>query len=152
MRIAQAHSELVAALAGAALDPDALEPWPAWKVFKQYLHREVEDGYDAASLQFGRFPADEVGAQEEAGLFLVRQFSERAGAEGEDALVGRVIIELTYDAWPFLAFPPVAVWTHDFRTLEEWASVVEGTAAFQEAMNRQPTGSVVYYDEGTEEA
>jgi hypothetical protein len=57
-------------------------------------------------------------------------------------------VELRYSAAYFQAFAPEELWTLDFPTLEEWASVVEGTACFQEAMARQPLFTEVYYDEG----
>jgi len=126
-----------------------LEPWEAWRTFKRFLHQEVEDGYDAASFQF--LPSDpDPELADEAGIFLVRQFTARAPG-GEDELIGRVVLELRYAAGHFQALPPVELWTLDFPTLEEWASVVEGQPCFQEAMARVPLFSEVYYDEGPEE-
>ena len=152
MRIAQTYSELRLALTQSAQAPEALDPWPAWKTFKAFLRREVEDGYDAAAIQFDIFPDDSLDGHE-ANLFLVRQFSEREGPPGaeQDELIGRVVVELAYPPAPFQHFTRTAIWTHDFPTLEEWASVVEAHPAFQTAMARSPARSAVYYDEGAEE-
>jgi|GEM_PF-2009182 len=127
---------------------DHLEPWEAWKTFKQFLRSEVHDGYDAASLQF--VPLEPDGdPDDEASLLLVRQYTERDATTGEDDLIGRVVLELRYAAKHFLEFQPVEVWTLDFPTLDEWASVVEGMPCFQEGMAREPLFTEVYYDDGT---
>ena len=130
---------------------DCLDPWQAWKTFKQFLRLEIEDGYDAASLQF--LPADpDPDLSDEASLMLVRQYTERAPTDGEDELIGRVVLELRYAASYFSHLAPFDAWTLDFPTLAEWASVVEGQACFQEAMARSPLLTEVYYDEGAEDA
>lgn len=129
---------------------DCLDPWQAWKTFKGFLRAEIEDGYDAASLQF--LPADpDPDLTDEASLMLVRQYTERAPTDGEDELIGRVVLELRYAGKHFRSLPPFEAWTLDFPTLEEWASVVEGQACFQEAMGRTPLFTEVYYDEGPED-
>jgi hypothetical protein len=118
-------------------------------VFKSFLHREVEGSHDAASVQWGVFPNEALG-EDEASLLLVRQFSERAEADGEDELVGRIVVELCYAPGVFQDLDPFELWTHDFPTLEEWASIVEGSPQFQACMGRVPTNTDVYYEEGAE--
>jgi len=134
-------------LLGSGQSLEHLDPWQAWKAFKHSLHTAVTDGYDAAALQFAPGSLNPA-APEEARLFLIRQFTERDPADGEDQLLGRVVVELLYPAEQFRRFEPVDLWSLDFPTLEEWATIVEGLPPFQEAMAREPSGSEVYYDEG----
>jgi hypothetical protein len=131
-------------------DLEGLDPWEAWRTFKQFLHAEIEDGYDSASLQFDIFP-DDLLTSHEATLLLIRQFSDRRGPDSEDELLGRVVLEFRYPAVPFQTFPRTDVWSLDFPTLAEWASVVEGMPCFQEAMARRPAATALYYDDGAEE-
>jgi hypothetical protein len=141
---AQAEPELVTRLNAAGLSPEALDPWEAWKVFKQYLHTEVNGVHDAASFQFGRFP-DDGGEGESFYATFVRQFSRWEGKE--DAPVRRVVVELRYGLDQIRPTVPAEVWTHDFPTLEEFASVVEGLPQFQAAMNLSPRHTEVYGEE-----
>ena len=147
MRIAAALPELRATFAASAQAPEALVPWTAWRTFKQFLQREVEDGYDAASVQWGHFPTPD-GTGEEAVLYLVRQFSERADPDAEaDELLGRVVVELRFRPQVMAAGAAGDLWTLDFPSLAEWASVVEGTGAFQDAMAAQPMATELYFDQ-----
>jgi hypothetical protein len=141
---AQAEPELVTRLTAAGLAPESLDPWEAWKVFKRYLHAEVDGVYDAAAFQCGRFPDDGSDTESFYATF-VRQFSRWEG--GRDEPVRRVVLELRYgvgDIRPDLARE---VWTHDFPTLEEFASVVEGLPQFQSAMSVRPKHTAVYGEE-----
>ena len=140
----QAERELVNRLTAAGLSPHALDPWGAWKVFKQYLHAEVQGVYDAASFQCGRFP-DEGGEGESFYATFVRQFSHLEGKE--EAPVRRVVLEFRYDLDQIRPSLPAEVWTHDFPTLEEFASVVEGLPQFQTAMSVTPAHTEVYGEE-----
>ena len=149
MRDSRAYPELRRTLEAAGLNRTRLDPWEAWRVFKAFLHREVEGSHDAASVQWGVFPNDAL-SEDEASLLLVRQFSERVDADGEDELVGRIVVELCYAASLLQGLEPLEVWTHDFPSLEEWAAVVEGTPQFQECMARLPTSTDIYYEEGAE--
>ena len=146
MLIRDATPALRRTLEAAGLAMDQLDPWEAWKVFKQWLRVEIEDGYDTAAMQF--LPIGPEGdPSDEATLLFVRQFTERPGAEDTDELIGRVVLELRYPAARLLALPPTDIWALDFPTLEQWASVVEGTACFQQAMALRPLFSDVFYDE-----
>ena len=124
-------------LSSLALDPEHLDPWLGWKAFKEFLKREVADVYDAAAVQF--LPEGDGGS-----MFFVRQFTERANQDDDapDVLVGCLIVQLQYEAQHV---PEDEVWTLDYPTLEEWASVVEGLPAFQDLVNRIPTYTDVYY-------
>jgi hypothetical protein len=70
-------------------------------------------------------------------LCLVRQFSAR-DPSGDDVPVWHVTVELRYEPAGFPDDLDLEVWTHDFPTLEEFASVVEGAPEFQVAMARRP--------------
>jgi hypothetical protein len=127
-------------LATQSLLPERLDPWSGWRAFKDFLRQEVDGVYDAAAVLFER-------ENEGVSMFLVRQFSERedVGEDAEDQLVGRLIVEFQYDVQ---ALPDEEVWTLDYPTLEEWASVVESTRSFQTLVNQQPRFTDVYYDSG----
>ena len=124
-------------LASQALDPESLDPWSGWRAFKDFLRMEVEDVYDAAAIQF------QV-EDERPSMFLVRQFTQRA-TDAEDVLLGRLIVEFQYDKGEC---QEQEIWTLDFPSLEEWASVVEGEPTFQALVNLAPKATEVYYDTG----
>jgi len=150
MLIRETAAALQASLREAGLALDHIDPWSGWKVFKQSLHRGVEDGFDVASFQF--LPTDiDPDYADEAVVLFVRQFSERDRRDGTDRLIGRVVLELRYAAQHFHRLPAAAIWSLDFHSLEEWVSVVEGQPGFQEAMARAPLLSEVFYEEGSEE-
>jgi hypothetical protein len=140
----QAEQELVTRLTAAGLSPEALDHWEAWKVFKQYLHAEVEGVYDVAAFQCGRFP-DDGGEGESFYATFVRQFSRLEGEE--EAPLRRIVMELRYGLDQLQPGAPAEVWTHDFPTLEEFASVVEGLPQFQAAMSTVPEHTEVYGEE-----
>ncbi len=139
--------ELQQRLEGAGLDPAHLDPWEAWKVFKQWLCVPVPGvEYDAASVQ--TYKASEAG--DAATMFLVRQFTCREGPT--DRLIGRVVVEFEYAPEMHADLPETAVWTHDFPSLAEFAAVVEAQVPFQHACNARPTASDVYWDEDDDDA
>jgi hypothetical protein len=140
---AQAERELHRRLEGVGLSPDALDPWEAWKTFKAYLRTVAEGVYDAAAFQCGQFEDD--GGGESFYCLLVRQFSQREGQA--DAPVRRVVLELRYDVGQVNPGGPAEVWTHDFPSLEEFGTVVEGLPQFQGAMNARPKHTEVYSEE-----
>ena len=140
----QAEQELVTRLTTAGLSPEALDPWEAWKVFKKYLHSEVQDVYDAASFQCGSFP-DDQGEGESFYATFVRQFSRLEGKE--EAPIRRVVMEFRYGLDQVRPGEPAEVWTHDFPTLEEFASVVESLPQFQAAISTAPELTEVYGEE-----
>lgn len=148
MLIREACRTLQQALQASGQALDRLDPWEAWRDFKAFLQREVEDARDVGSMQFLPLDPDD----DEACLFVVRQFSERTPGTGADEPIGRVVLELRFAATHFQALQATDLWTLDFPTLEQWASVVEGQRAFQEAMARTPLFTEVYYEDGSDDA
>jgi len=117
-----------------------LDPWLAWKAFKEYLAVPVtEDVYDAASFQCW---IDRYQSEEELRAVLVRQFSRRSGTV--DTIAGRVVLEFRYPLSVVTGMKEVDVWTHDYPTLTDFAVVVEGLEEFQRLMNVTPTATDVY--------
>jgi len=144
MQIANAETELVRRLEAAGLSPTALEPWETWRVFKNYLQASVDgDVYDAASFQCGRFEDDhdELAFR----MTFVRQFSEWDGSE--DTGIRRVVVDFDYGPIGPHQAAPIEIWTHDFPTLAEFASVVEASPQFQVLLNTRPRRSEVYGEE-----
>ncbi len=134
-------------LAAQDLDEDQLDPWPAWKAFKSFLQQEVTGAYDAASFQCEHDTTTGGGVHFFA--YFVRQFTTRSGGEGtdtEDAMIGRLVVELEYPPLPVRVDLPAEAWTLDFPSDHDWASVVEGLPGFQEAMARAPLATSVYYE------
>ncbi len=101
---------------------------------------EVEDVYDAGAVQFHI-------EDEGQSMFFVRQFTHRADntTDAKDVLLGRLIVEFQYEA---RECPEQEIWTLDYPSLEEWASVVEGEPTFQTLINLAPKATDVYYDIG----
>jgi len=142
MTPAQSEGVLLKRLTKAELNPDALDLWEGWRVFKAFCAQEVEGVYDAASFQSGRFEVEEGG--ERICASIIRQFSERDGDRDEG--VRRVVMAFEYS--PESAVDASAeVWTHDFESFAEFASVVEGLGQFQSLLNRQPLRTEVYSEE-----
>jgi hypothetical protein len=139
MKPFEARQRFRAHLENLRLDPDHLDPWSGWRAFKGFLKQEVEDSYDAASVQ--------VRLEDDAtSMFFVRQFTRREDASSDaDVLLGRLIVELQYGS---RQLAEQEVWTLDYPRLEEWAAVVEGEGWFQALINQEPTFTDVYYDTG----
>jgi hypothetical protein len=64
MRIRDAYPCLRDTLDATGQDLERLEPWEAWRTFKQFLHSEIENGYDAVSVQFDIFPDESLSVHE----------------------------------------------------------------------------------------
>lgn len=147
MRIRDAAPTLRQSLEAAGYSMDQLEPWEAWKAFKEWLRLEIVDGLDTASVQFlPQDPDDDPG--DEAVLAFVRQFTQRQDCGEADELIGRVVLELRYPAAKLSAHAPFETWSLDFPLLEEWVSVVEGIPGFQHAMSLTPLFTDVFYEDG----
>jgi hypothetical protein len=145
VKLIQTEVELRRQLVSARLDPDQLQPWPAWKIFREFLHREVEDMYDAVSFQYVASD-DEVEAAPPT-MFWVRQFTRRDPVTDEDELVGSLIVEFQYDPDAIPLHDDAEVWSLDYPDLEQWSSVVEGLPQFQDAVNREPVMTRVHFEE-----
>lgn len=142
MTVTTAEAELSAALERAGLDPAALDPWQAWKGFKAFLRRELEGGYDAAGVQIAKDESDPT----RCSLSFIRQLSAR-DVGGYDAPFWSLVVEFHYHSSAFLPLDEVDVWTLDYPTLEEFASVVEGMPAFQAAVAATPIFSEVFAED-----
>ena len=143
MRITAAETELRLQLTAASLDPEHLEPWEAWKVFKRFLTTPAAIEDEGASMQFAR-------EETPTGEFLVyvqwiRQFA--AVEDGRDVPVRYVTIELTYRPQDLQFEDDVEVWSYDFPSLADFAAHVEGLALFQRALNATPIGTEVASEE-----
>jgi len=152
LKVALADTRLRELLDAAGLTPEGLDPWEAWRVFKVYLREPVEGGvYDAASFQSGRFDLED--GRDLVCALLVRQFSaweaegDQDDAEHIDAPIRRVVVEFRYSPETARLHEEIEIWTHDFPTLPEFAAVVEGTPAFQQAMSLEPIETAVYAEE-----
>jgi len=137
MRITAAEQELRPELLAAGLDPEHLEPWEAWKVFKRFLSVPAATEDEGASMQCRR---EEVAD----GEFLVymqwiRQFA--AVEDSADRPVRYVAIELGYRPADLPIDDEIELWSHDFPALANFAAHVEGLEAFQRALNATPVAT-----------
>ena len=97
MNVAFAEHELLRRLGVADLDPDALDPWEAWKTFKDCLEAPVDGIYNAAAVQCRGFSNNDGG--EDFCLSFVHQFSPWEGTE--DAPLRRVAVDFLFEANSF---------------------------------------------------
>lgn len=140
-----AESAFLKLLEQEELAAEALDPWEGWKAFKAFLHLPVDDVYDAASVQGPQSVPDEPlppEAPNSASLYFIRQFSR--WDHDSDVGIQRVVVELEFDPKQLRRAPPIEVWTHDFPTLSDFASVVESHPCFQAAVNTPPVRTSVY--------
>jgi hypothetical protein len=108
----------------------------------------VQNVYDCPSVQFDLDPF-QTDQPRLAHLYYIRQFSDWEITPDDawrDASLGRVVVNFTYPARALGLRRPLELWSMDFVTLEDFVSVVEGTAQFQEAMARVPLVTEVYFD------
>jgi hypothetical protein len=123
----------------AGLVPDMLDPWETWKLFKSFMRTPLGGGYDIAGVQFATHPDTQ-------GLYFIRQLSAR-DEFGEDVLVWQMTVELFYKNPNLERARDLDIWSLDFKTLEEFASVVEGEDTFQRAISAAPFVSDCRTDE-----
>lgn len=143
MRISAAETELRRQLEAAGLDPEHLDPWEAWKVFKQFLSTPAAIEDEAVSVQFSREQTPE-------GHSLIyqnwiRQFA--AVEDGVDTPVRYVTIELVYRPQDLAFEDDVEVWSYDFPDLAAFAAHVESIDLFQRALSAPLVGTEIVCEE-----
>jgi hypothetical protein len=136
MDIESAQRELEAMFVQSGMAPNTLDPWEGWKVFKAFLRKPLGGGYDTAGVQL-------VVNSDGQALHLIRQISRRSNERPmddgpDDEIIWMLTVELRYRNARLAATPELDLWLMDFRTLEEFASVVEGEPSFQAAMAARP--------------
>jgi hypothetical protein len=114
----------------AGLVEDSLDPWETWKLFKSFLKVPLRGGYDIAGVQFATHPDSQ-------GLYFIRQLCEHDEFE-EDVPIWQMTVEFYYRNPNLERASDVDIWSPDFKTFEEFASLVEGEDAFQRAMSAIP--------------
>ena len=143
MLLVDADADIHKRLAKAHLKPDALDPWESWKIFKRFLEDTVTEVYESAAFQCGCF--ENESGDECFYAHFVRQFSQWDG--DQDAPLRRIVFEFRYAVDDISPHVAQEMWTHDFPSLAEFASVVEGLPQFQSAMSAHPTDTTVYSEE-----
>jgi hypothetical protein len=150
MRLRDALPALLTELEAAGLDPERLDPWQAWKVFKRFLAEPVEDALDAACIQVDSF-TDPDGETRDY-LYCVRQFSDvhadnSAAGEVTEGALRRIVLALGYAPEGTVADERHEVWTQDYPSKAAFAAAVEAAEAFQRAMAASPVRTSVYGEE-----
>jgi hypothetical protein len=144
VRIQDAADQLSRMYQECGLDPETLDPWPAWKVFKAFLRTPVEAPDEGASVQYGIFEDD--GEPFFFRLYWVRQFTE-LDADHEEVPLRRIVTELALEPERFWWTPDGEVWSYDFPSLSDFIAHVETDPKFQAAMNAPLASSQVYAEE-----
>jgi hypothetical protein len=129
-------------LRDAGLDPDRLDPWPAWSVFKAYARDPVAADGDVAYVQVGMpDPTDEF-----IHVTFIREL-DLADDEGELEPVREIVCDLGYDPASRLPLEERELCSLDFETFDEFVAAVEADPGFQTAMALEPAGSQVIFGE-----
>jgi hypothetical protein len=129
-------------LRASGLDPDRLEPWLAWKVFKTYARRPVACDADILYVQVGLAdPGDDL-----LHVTFIRHL-ELATDEGDLEPVREIVCDLGYEPTPGAPDAEVELSSAEFASLEDFFAAIEARNDFQRAMSMEPAGSVVSWSE-----
>ncbi len=143
MQLRSLQSSLEQSLTEAGLDPDRLEPWGAWRVFKAFARTPVSDcDLDACQLTLGRAATDDG--------FIHLVFSRHlAIADDEEFdVVAEVHVDLGYDPEPALDLEPIELHDADYPSFADFVAAVEAHPAVQAAFVKEPAGSLVTVERG----
>jgi hypothetical protein len=142
MDLNEAGPALEQQLRAAGLDPDRLDPWPTWKVFKAYARQPARCDADILYVQLGlRDPEDEL-----LHVTFIRHL-EISDAEGELEPVREIVCDLGYDPVPEAPDAEVEFSSAAFASLEDFFAAIEARSVFQHAMATEPAGSLVSWSE-----
>jgi hypothetical protein len=128
---------LLAILGNHGLAAEALDPWRAWVIFKQYARVVDESPDPGVSVQLSRNHRDHT-----VSLLFVRQAVEIQ----EDWLdpTGGAVIEFTFED-SGRPEPHVELWSFDYGSFERFVDVVEQTPAIADRLLQAPLRSSVYW-------
>ena len=131
MRPLEAEAYLETMLERAGLDPDHLDLWEAWKVFKEFVKAPV--AADGEGVCFFAWQ-DEGEEGRRVHLQILRQFT---AIEGEESVpIRNAGLGLIYDPAGFDLTEEVEFWSYDFPTFADFAAHVERSPFFQSAAAR----------------
>jgi len=154
----QALPVLRQALVAQRLDPDQLDPWLAWKTFKQFLRSAEWNDSEIAFVGLGIEHKDDQYWH----LTFVREFEHLGPTLPRTPLLREehfqreppepkalwdVVCDLRYPlAGPF-ATSRAEYSSGQYSTVEAFVGAVEADPIFQAAMATQPVGSSLYEEE-----
>jgi hypothetical protein len=129
-------------LRAAGLDPDRLDPLPAWNVFKAYARQPARCDADILYVQLGmRDPGDDL-----LHVTFIRHLEVR-DADGGLEPIREIVCDLGYDPEPDAPDAEVELSSAAFANLEDFFAAVEARSDFQHAMAIEPAGSLVSWSE-----
>jgi hypothetical protein len=154
----QALGRLRRALLERRLDPEHLDPWEAWKTFKDFV-RAVECatsevifvglGIEHQDDQFWHLTfvreLEHVDPSLPPGPFLREEHFDREPPEPEP--LWDVVCDLSYARAAKFTAVIKEYASADYDSLEQLFAAVEGDLTFQAAMDTQPVASTVYEEE-----
>lgn len=133
-------SMLLTMVASRGLAAEALDPWRAWVVFKQYARIVDESPDPGVSVQLVRYPG-----YWHSNLSFIRQVVER---QEDDWLepVGGVIVEFELED-PDRSHAHEELWSFEFGSFERFVDAVEQNPAIADRLVQRPIKSRIYWED-----
>jgi hypothetical protein len=123
----------------AAMAPDTLRPWDAWKVFKTFARLQFYDAGTEVSVQY-------LHHEEWLRLYFLCELVETGPFSEEQHSACCIVCEFGF--YPFrVAQPERTLWSNDYSSIDAFFTSLEGDPDFQGFMNHSPLETAVY-DEG----
>jgi hypothetical protein len=130
---------LLTLLAARGLQPEGLDPWHTWMVFKQFAREAAEEPDPGLSVQI-----DPVDDGRPIHLYLVRQLL----VPEDDRLepTGGVVCEFVF-APRRLRPREWREWSFDYPSFDRFVDVVEQNPVFADLLLTRPLHTAVYFEE-----
>lgn len=142
LQLNEAGPALEHALRAAGLDPDRLEPWSAWRVFKAFARRPVACEGDTVYVQIGATdPTDAL-----LHVTFIRHLAVSEEAGGLEP-IREIVCDLAYPAEPDMPDAGVELTSAAFPSLDAFEAAVEEREDFRAAMALPPRTSLVSWSE-----
>lgn len=130
---------LLGMLAADGLDASTLDPWPAWRAFKQFARVVDEIPDPGVGVQITR------GADSSTRLFFVRQVLELSGDSWLEP-AGGVVCEFSFPGSELMR-EEIELWSFDHASFNEFVDCVEQHATVADLMVRQAEWSSVHWED-----
>jgi len=143
MELSEVETEFLSMLERQGQDPEHLDPWDAWKVFKSFLQRPIDCEDDSASFQARQ--AMGIDGNRRYYVSFIRQLAVLE--DGRTIPIRHVVVEIGFNIARFVNTVPLTLWSDDFPTIEGFIYAVEGIDEFLNAMGAPIEESDVFVEE-----